>query len=353
MRSIRVIAMVGVAASLFAGCGGGTATLAPPSAAPATQAPASAAPATQAAASTSACGPKKLKLGYVALHLDTYFVSVQKGIENALGDCGELTVISMDDDASKEAQAYQDLLSKQVDAVFSSPFDATGSVTGLKALSDGGIPVICYNTCINPDDMAKYVKGFVLSDNASLGALTANVAVDYINKNMAGQDIVVADLNCDKFDVCKLRTKGFYDTLDKSGIKYKVAQRETSYIADQTLGVAEGILTAHPDVNVFWSATDGGGAGEVKAVDNQGKTGKTFVFSTDMTQTLGQALLAEPPVLITTTGQDGDGQGAALVAMAETIASGGTPAQTTVLVPGVNFNRDNPDAVNAWLAANK
>lgn len=347
MRSLTILTMAAAAALLFAACSGGAA-----SQAPASQLPASEAPASQAPASAVACA-EPYTIGFVAFHLDTYFVSVQKGIENALGECGTLTVISVDDDLGKEAQAFQDLISRQVDAVFVSPLNPTSSVAGVKAVSDAGIPVFCFNSCINEADAAKYVKGQVYSDNRSLGELSANVAVDFIKSNMAGKELVLADLNCDTAaPVCLERKAGWYETLDAAGIKYTIADSQTSYIADQTLGVAENMLTAHPDINIFWSATDGGGAGELKAVQNQNKVGQTFVFSTDMTQTLGEALLAEPPVLITTTGQDGDGQGAALVEMALTMLGGGTPDSTEVFVPGINFNRDDPDAVKAWLAAN-
>jgi simple sugar transport system substrate-binding protein len=302
--------------------------------------------------SASSSGGEKLTVGYVQLHADTYFTQVEKGLKEALGSNGELVSVSYDDDAGKEAMAYQNLISRRVDAIVTSPFDPKGSVSGIKRAAEAGIPVICINTCINDADAKKYIKGFVLSDNTALGTSTGEYAAKYIKDKLGGK-AVVADLNCDTFDVCKLRKKGFYDALTNAGIDYKLAASQTAYLPDKTVPAATAIMTAHPDVNVIWSATDGGGAGAVKAIDSANKDGKVAVFSTDMTASLGAALTDGKHILFATTGQDGVAQGKKAIEVVRGAVDGKTSQPFQQLIPGQLFTTEDKPAVEQWMAENK
>lgn len=293
-----------------------------------------------------------LTVGFVAAHFDSYFTSVRTGLEKAVeADGGEVIAVSSDDDAGKEAQAFQDLISRQVDVIAVSALDPEGTAAGIRSALDAGIPVVCYNACISEELQPELISAFVQSDNTSLGTFTGEYAAKYIKDNLDGK-ATIGILNCDIFDVCKLRKAGFLEALDAAGIDYEVAADQTEFIADKTPATAESMLTANPEINVMWSATDGGGTGAVSAISGGGLEGKVVVFSTDMSLALGEEL-KDGSILLATTGQDGVGQGDAIYEAAQSAETGSQQDPFETLIPGVLFTVDDLDAVDAWMAENK
>ncbi|WP_164861472.1 substrate-binding domain-containing protein [Microbacterium sp. CPCC 204701] len=301
---------------------------------------------------TGGDGGDGLTIGFIAMHLDSYFSSVQTGVEAAVQEAGGTVIpVSVDDDAGKEAQAFQDLISRQVDVIAVSAMDSEGTVAGIRSAVEAGIPVVCYNACVTPEAQEELVSAFVQSDNKSLGTFTGEFAAEYISTNL-GNTATIGILNCDIFEVCKQRKAGFLEALDAAGVDYDVVADQTEYEADKTTATAEAILTANPEINVFWSATDGGGTGAISAISGGGLTGKVFVFSTDMSLALGDEL-EDGSILQATTGQDGMSQGAAIVEAAQNAVAGEQLDPYEAFIPGVLFSAEDLDAVREWMDANK
>jgi ABC-type sugar transport system substrate-binding protein len=63
------------------------------------------------------------------------------------------------------------------------------------------------------------------------------------------------------------------------------------------------MLQANPDINLLWSANEGGTVGEANAVKTLGLGGEVYVFGTDMNNQMGQMLMAEDDILQGVTGQ--------------------------------------------------
>ena len=296
-------------------------------------------------------GSKALTVGFVELHADTFFGNIDKGMKQALGADGKVVAVNYDSDAGRESQAYEDLISRQVDAIVTSPLDPKGSVAGIRRAEEAGIPVICVNTCLDEADQAKYTKGFVLSDNAALGAETGRQAAKYIKDKLGGK-ATIAVLHCDIFDVCKLRKRNFFAQLKRAGVSYTIAAQQQAYEPDKAVPAAEGILTAHPDVNVFWAGNDGAIVGEVKAIQAAAGS-KAKVFGTDMSSAVGEALLSPADILQTTTGQDGIANGKKAIEVVRAALADKPVKPATQLVSVVGFNRSQPATVRQWLAENK
>lgn len=301
--------------------------------------------------SASSGGGSAATVGFAQLHADTFFGSIAKGLEQGLPG-GKVSSINYNSDAGKETQAYTDFMTRQVDAIVTSPLDPKGSVSGIRRVAKDGIPVVCVNTCINDADAKKYTKGFVLSDNAALGEETGKYAAEWIKKNLNGTATIAA-LHCDIFDVCRLRKKNFLAALDKAGIKYKLVAQQLAYEPDKAVPAAEAILTAHSDVDVFWAGNDGAAIGEVKAIQSANKVGKVHVFGTDMSAAMGEALLDPKPVLLTTTGQNGIANGKKAAEIVRAALANKKIEPFVQLVPVINFNVENKADVKKWLAENK
>lgn len=292
-------------------------------------------------------------VGFVQLHADTFFGNIEKGIADGLGSDGEVVTINYDSDASKEAQAYDNLISRGVDVIVTSPLDPDASVAGIRNASQAGIPVICVNTCINDDAAAQYVTAFVVSDNEQLGTQTGERAVAFIDEKLGGK-ATIGMLNCDKIAGCKDRKDGFLKQLDEGDIEYEVVADQEGYEPDVAVPIATASLTANPDINIFWTANDGGAVGAMKAIQSVGNTGKTFVFGTDVSDAMIEALVSPDDILQSFTGQDGLANGTSIAEVVQQIAADPEykPADFRVLVDVVNFDRSDPEFAKEWQAAN-
>lgn len=304
-------------------------------------------------ASSAAGGSDKLAVGFVELHADTFFGNIEKGIKEGLGDTADVITVNYNSDATKETQAYDNLISRKVDVIVTSPLDPNASVAGIRNAAQAGIPVICVNTCINDEAAKQYVTAFVVSDNKALGEKTGARAVTFIKEKLDGK-AVIGMLNCDKIALCKVRKDAFTKTLDDAGIQYQVVADQEGYEPDASVPIATAELTSHPDINIIWTANDGGAVGAIKAIQSSGNTGKTFVFGTDVSDAMIDAVLSPDNILQSFTGQDGIANGKAIADIAKKLAADPKykPASFETLVEVVNFDRSDPEGAKAWKSAN-
>ena len=63
----------------------------------------------------------------------------------------EVLVENYAGDAGKEARAMENLTNRGVDVIITSPLDGQGSVPAIRRAAEAGVPVICFNSCINDD----------------------------------------------------------------------------------------------------------------------------------------------------------------------------------------------------------
>lgn len=291
-----------------------------------------------------------LTIGVMLLNGDTYFSSVAKGIE-AANEGGETIVVNYNGDAAKESSGFDNLITRQVDVIVTSPLDPDSSVAAIRRAAQAGINVICYNTCVSEEAQKQYVKAFVLSDQKGLGRATGEYAADFIRENI-GDSVTMGILTCDSFDICRQRREAFFSVLEDAEIAVDLVADQEAYVVDKSVPVAENILTANPDVDALWAANDGGTVGLVKAVENAGRAGEIPVFGTDMTPQLGRMLVSEPHTLLVTTGQDGLKTGEIAVDVARKLDAGEDISGFKQIVPVSNFTADDPAAVETYLEDN-
>lgn len=60
-------------------------------------------------------------------------------------------------------------MARNVDAIILSAVSENGSSRTVRRASEAGIPVICYNTCINQKGVDKYVSAYLVGDPLEFG----------------------------------------------------------------------------------------------------------------------------------------------------------------------------------------
>ncbi|MYS86573.1 substrate-binding domain-containing protein [Streptomyces sp. SID5474] len=310
-------------------------------------------------ATATACGPSDSKadsgasgkhatIGLVLPQGDKYFQGIQKGVEAAAHKDGNtVIVVNTNNDAGQEATQVQNLIQRGVSAIIMQPATSSaGSIATMKSVTAAKIPLICFGNCTGDAVSTNIVKGIVQSNNTALGTGSGQEAAKYIKEKLGGK-AVVGLLNCDSFEVCKLRKAGFKEALTAAGVEVTYAADQEGYLADKATPTATNMLSANKSINLLWSANEGGTSGEIAAVKNSGRI--VPVFGTDISDQLAQGLLNGDNVLQATTGQDADTTAAKAYEQAVRAVAGQPNDPFSVGVPGITYTRANPDAVHAYL----
>lgn len=291
---------------------------------------------------------RQLTIPLVLFQGDSFFQNIQAGAEKeAQVNNVKLLVNNTNNDNAQEASLLAQFTAAKVDAIILSTLSETGSVAPLTDALKAGIPVVCYNTCIQDAQQAG-VKAFIQSDQKALGTLTGQAAAAYIKTKLAGT-AKIGLLNCDQFEACQMRKAGFKQALQDAGVTVDYVADQQGFLADTAAGVAENELTANASINLMWSANEGGTVGEVTAVKSSGKQGQVVVFGTDISSQLAQFLINPDGVFQATTGQQPILMG--LTATKDAVlAVNNQPVEFLQIVPGITYSRDDPNQVNQFLS---
>ncbi|MCU1585462.1 MAG: sugar transporter substrate-binding protein [Microbacteriaceae bacterium] len=250
--------------------------------------------ATGCASGSNASGAKKsITVGAIYLDTQGFYGGVQKGAQEGAKSAGRTVKVlesNAQDDASKESTFVNTFVSAQVDALLLSASSSTGSIPAVRQASKGGVPVICYNTCVSPAATKQYVYAYIVGDPVKFGKMLGDAAADYFVQNKIANP-TIGVLNCEFVQVCVQRRQGFESALKAKVPGYKIVSNQQATDPTKSIDTATNILTAHPDLTAFFGESGGATVGGVKAVENTGHAGKTVVFGGDMTTDIANDLV--------------------------------------------------------------
>jgi len=107
---------------------------------------------------------KNMTIGAIYLDTQGYYAGVRQGVQDAAKDSSvqvQLIETNAQGDISKESTFVDTLVARNVDAIILSAVSENGSSRTVRRASEAGIPVICYNTCINQKGVDKYVSAYL------------------------------------------------------------------------------------------------------------------------------------------------------------------------------------------------
>jgi ABC-type sugar transport system substrate-binding protein len=290
-------------------------------------------------------------IGIGAIYLDSqgYYAGVRKGVQDgaaAMGRPIRLVETTAQDDPSKESGFIDTLIAANVKAILLSAVSSDGSVHAIRRAHEAGIPVVCYNTCVNDAAMKKYVYAYVVGDPVAFGTKLGGAAADYFVKaGLTAPKIGV--VNCEFVEVCINRRKGFEAALLARVPGAKLVDNQQGTTVDASVAVAEKMMTAHPDLDAFFGESGGATLGATKAVQ-QSSNKKVVVFGSDMTSDIGQAL-ANHTILKAVVDISGKAVGHLAIQQAMDAVDGKTKGDR--IVPAEIGLYTTSDDANAWLKA--
>ncbi len=288
---------------------------------------------------------EKTKVAGIVFQEDQFFRLVLFGMRDAAKQNNvELLEANSAGKPDKEIQLINTYIASNVAAIVISPLSATASRSALERAREKGIIVVTYNTNVEGNSPAAYVE----SDQSDLGRSTGRAAREYIEQQCGGRaTVAILAFQSQSPEQSAMRVNGFKEEVTKLPGVSIVAEQD-AWLAEQAVKKGGDILTAHPDLPLFWAANEGGTVGAVMAVKNAGKAGKVAVFGTDTGEQLADFLLSDDNILQAVTGQQPFEIGSLAVQFAVKVLKG-EPVQPRVSLPGLLLSRRNPEAVRQFL----
>lgn len=294
--------------------------------------------------SATTTGAPKKRIAGIIFQEDQYFRLVLFGMRDAAKKNNvELLEGNSNNKPEKEAELVNTYASQGVDAIILSPLSAKGSVAALKPAADKGITIIAANTPIE----GNFHKAYIESNAFNLGEQTGKKARAYIEQKMGGKaTIAILAFKSLIPEQSDARTNGFKEQI-KGMPGVKIVAEQDAWLPEQAVKKAGDILTAHPEIDLIWSANEGGTIGSVMAVKNAGKAGKIAVFGTDSSEQLVGFLKAPDGILQAITSQKPVDVGRTAVEFALK-AMKGEPVEKHVAMTGICLSRDDPAGIAAF-----
>ena len=302
--------------------------------------------------SAVAAQAQEIAIGAIYLDAQGFYAGVRKGVQTGAQEMGrDLTIIETNaqGDVSKESSFIDRLISSGVDAIILSAVSADGSVEAISRAKEAGIPVVCYNTCVNEAAMKEDVYAYAVGDPFEFGRKIGGVAADYfIAEGVTEPQIGV--LNCEFVEVCVQRRKGFEAAMSEKVPGFEIVANQEGTILDNAITVGEAMITANPGLSAIFGESGGASLGAAIAVRNRDSVGKIVVFGSDMTTELAEELVKNDVI----KGQvDVSGQALGKLALEQAVKAVDGEPQGDIIVPNPIDLYTTPDQAKGWMEAHK
>lgn len=198
--------------------------------------------------------------------------------QSAVDKCKELgydaTLFDSQNNPSKEAEHFDNILASGYKAILFNPTDADGSGVNAKAAARAGVPVFCMDREIN---LPGACVTQILSDNYS-GCITLG---KYFVESMGKKGNYVEILGLVGDNNTWTRSRGFHSVVDcYEGLKM-VAQQNADFDQNKAMEVMESVMQAHPDIDAVFCGNDAMAMGAYQAILAASKDGDIKVFGFD------------------------------------------------------------------------
>ena len=239
--------------------------------------------------------PKKIGISMYTQRTE-FYMAMSSTVEKLCKERGwECTTLSADMDLTKEMENMEALVTQGVDLIFMEPLQIEGSAAAAQLAVDAGIPVICFDSAIDPSVPA---VTNVYADNFANGVLVGKWVADEYFKDKEIHAIVMHGVA--GLEPCVQRARGVIAGLlaaraglsdeeaaelaievDDEAVNNGSAYNEAAnlYIdasgydeglTDTALQLTEDFLNANHDVNLIIANNDDAGYGSIQAVENLG-----------------------------------------------------------------------------------
>jgi ribose transport system substrate-binding protein len=241
--------------------------------------------------------------------ISPYYASVIKGAEEAAGRLGyTLLKLAPDSESNYAAQVQiiEDVITQKVDGIILCAINTDAIVSAVRKANQANIPVVMFNT---QNELAGGVQvaSYVRYDQREAGRKVA----DFVGQTFNGS-AKVGIIEGLPSDHTTERMGGF---IEQAKAKFPNVQVVTSQPGDwereKGMNAAANMLTAHPEITVFFGLSDEMALGAYEAVSRANAAGRVAVCGFDGTPASVASVKASK--MLSTISIGGEGTGTACV----------------------------------------
>jgi ribose transport system substrate-binding protein len=213
--------------------------------------------------------------GFTCMTMNNPFFTTIEGSVRANVEANGDTLITLDtkQDIATQIQQIEDMINQGIDLLFLCPVDSAGIKPALDQLAAAGIPVVNFDTDVIDKDLVATV---LVSNNEYAGQVVGEAVA-----KLFPDGAKIAILDAPYADACVQRVTGFMKGLGDVSKYEIVAQQNGKGDIGESLPIAEAILQANPDLDVFFCINDPSALGALSAVTSSGLKDQVVVYGVD------------------------------------------------------------------------
>lgn len=205
-------------------------------------------------------------------HLGEQAGAMEYGRRNGV----EVIVMSGEDDAVKQVEAYETLVAKGVDAIAINTIDATAFAPSIEAAKEKGIPTIILHS--DDENAAMSFKFDEIAGSSAVGEDGVRLLTE---KNGAPEGKVGIMLGMLGQGLNETRGGGFKSVMESNeGIEI-VAEEATDWENTKAVALMENWLTAYPDLDMIYCLSEGLSIAASDVITNAGLRDQIIICGYD------------------------------------------------------------------------
>lgn len=225
---------------------------------------------TKAASSEAKKDDGDIKIGMVTYMMaQEWYQNIVAGAQEKADSIGaELMVADANNDASKQVEQVENMITQGVDVIIISPVDTKALANVVKKAQEQGIKVVCESNKVEGADTRVGIP------DKECGIASGEWFAEYVKANKIDPKILI--LGYESLENCKNRTEGFKEALEASGIDYEIVTEVDGGFREESMNATIDALTAHPEINAVFGINDDSTLGAVSAIRQVG-SGNDFI----------------------------------------------------------------------------
>lgn len=291
---------------------------------------------------------EKIVLGATGLQEDQFTQVMLNGYKDAAAELGiELITANSQHSAETETTQINNMLEAGAKGIIIECVNPDSSAAIAETASEAGAAVMACAITLNSDA----VFASCVNDCYDLGESTGKYAKEYFEEHFdKEEEIKMALVTYDGQDKTgsSNRINGFLDQLADFNIE--IVARQEGEVSDKAYTVTTDMLTADPDIDVFFCASENGVVGCVNAIESAGNPNNAVVFGVDCSEQLVDMMKADNNILQGVTAQDPYTLGTyAVKTMYEYVVNGIEPEEKDYHADCILLTRSDIEGCVDWL----
>lgn len=224
---------------------------------------------------------KDITIGFAGMTLNNEFhITLANGAREQARELGcKIDIQAGDQHASAATQLtiIENMLSNNVDGLIIVPSASEGLETALRKSKEQGVPVVNADTLINKD-VAKYA-GLEIPFYGTDNFQGAKLAGDFVKGKFPKGTKTAILTGIEGHQNAADRRNGFIEGAGDAIVV--VAEQTANWEVDQGYTAAQNILSANPDLKLFFCSNDNMGIGALRAVEEAGLKDQIAIIGYD------------------------------------------------------------------------